>query len=165
MLAVVYCAHRRTMAPATANSEDWGHMRLSIRDYRQRAGSRSTPRRGALGLLSVFGVAGAMAAFGSPAALAGSGDFCSWASLSPGAACFGGYHGSFVELEGWNSDGKGVGSCVGVYNGGVKGENCVGDASGYDETYCTTSCAGKAGDGFVQDNSPYNSVFTGWASW
>jgi hypothetical protein len=98
-------------------------------------------------------------------AFAGSGDFCTYYDLNPGAACYGEYHASNSEVEGWNSDAKGVGSCAGVYNGSVKGEACVGDASGYDEVYCTASCSGKAGDPFVEDNSPYNSVFTGWASW
>jgi hypothetical protein len=105
-----------------------------------------------------------LAAAAAPAQ-AGSGDFCSWAPLSPGGACFGGFESSFHEVEGWNSDGKGVGSCAGVYNGGVRGENCVGDGSGFDEVYCTSSCSGKGGDGFVADDGPFDSVFTGWGSW
>jgi hypothetical protein len=128
-------------------------------------------RRGAKGKLGALAAATCLAAVSAAslsapqAALAGSGDFCSWAPLSPGQACFGGYHGSFIEVEGWNSDGKGVGSCAGVYNGGVVGQACVGDGSGYDEVYCTASCNGRAGDGFVEDHSPYNSVFTGWGWW
>ena len=134
-------------------------MRTALRDTR-RVVLASILALATCGSLTTVGLVAA------PVAQAGSGNFCTSADLNPGKTCYGGeYHGHFYETEGWNSDGKGVGSCVGTDYEYVRGENCVNDGSGYDEVYCTSSCNGTIGYGFVEDNGPYNSVFTGWASW
>jgi hypothetical protein len=68
------------------------------------------------------------------------------------------------ETEGWNSDAKGVGSCTGDLYTSWNHIACHGDASGYNEVYCT-SCNGDNGYyAAVENNSNhgYTSVFTGW---
>ncbi|HXR29132.1 MAG TPA: hypothetical protein VN772_06085 [Solirubrobacteraceae bacterium] len=97
-------------------------------------------------------------------ALAGAGVFCSWCDLNPHAHAIGNFRGHFYETETWNSDGKGVGSCSGVGTSGGSYANvaCHGDASGYNEVYCT-GCNGDTNWwAIMQDNSIYNSVFSGW---
>jgi hypothetical protein len=92
------------------------------------------------------------------------GDFCADYDLNPGVACQGVESlPSIIELEGWNTDGKGVGSCVSV--NGHQGCSPEPLGSGYNESFCRSSCNGQTGHPYVENESPYNSVFTGWAYW
>jgi hypothetical protein len=114
----------------------------------------------------------AMAAWGllGPAhALAGSGVFCSSCVLSVHAHHIGNFRSHFYETETWNSDGKGVGSCSGVGSSGGSYVNvaCHGDATGYNEVYCT-ACNGDTNWYSIMENNSnhgYTSVFTGWESY
>jgi hypothetical protein len=114
--------------------------------------------------LAVPGMVGA--AVFAPDAHAGSGDFCTDTDLNPGesASCMYESHSYFYEVETWNTDGKGVGSCAKVESGGSTCSTAFG--SGYNEAYCKSSCDGGSGRAYVSNNNPsYNSVFTGWAYW
>jgi len=137
-----------------------------------RAGSIRGARPGA-GVLAVLMVsltmiAGALALHPAPAR-AGAGNFCSYCDLNAHSAHVGNYRGYFYETESWNSDGKGVGSCTGVGTSGGSFANvaCHGDASGYNEVYCTGCNGYKGWWSIVENNSNhgYNSVFTGWESY
>gem|GEM_PF-6608117 len=101
---------------------------------------------------------------GPTSALAGSGVFCSSCSLSSHQHHIGNFRGYFLETETWNSDGKGVGSCSGVgsSSGAYKHVACHGDATGYNEVYCTACNGDVNAYSIMEDNSQYNSVFTGW---
>jgi hypothetical protein len=105
--------------------------------------------------------------FAGPApALAGSGNFCTSCDLNAHSHDIGNYRGHFYETETWNSDGKGVGSCsgVGTSGGSYATVACHGDASGYNEVYCT-ACNGDTNWYAIMENNSnhgYNSVFTGW---
>jgi hypothetical protein len=107
-------------------------------------------------------------AFALPAAAQAEGarDFCKDVLLEPGTTCApeGSAESSFIETEGWNTSGEGVGSCTGVVNEGWVAEVCVGDvSSGYDEVYCTSGCNGAPGWAAVHDHSAYyRSYFTAW---
>jgi hypothetical protein len=99
-------------------------------------------------------------------AAAGAGDFCSYCDLNPHAVHVGNFRSRFIETESWNSDGKGVGSCTGVGTsaGAFVAVACHGDATGYNEVYCTT-CNGVQNRYSLLENDSthgYNSVFTGW---
>lgn len=111
-----------------------------------------------------------VSALGAPAAMAGSGDFCGPGHLlKPGGECIHQYGNPYKEVETWNTNGEGVGSCAAVGSSdGIEwyGDHCVGDiSSGYDESYCTASCNGEYGYGIVEDNSSYTAYFTGWGDW
>jgi hypothetical protein len=112
-------------------------------------------------------VAALMAGLLGPSrALAGSGVFCSYCDLNAHTHDLGNFRGYFYETETWNSDGKGVGSCSGVGTSGGSYANvaCHGDASGYNEVYCT-GCNGDRNWWAIMENNSnhgYNSVFTGW---
>jgi hypothetical protein len=102
----------------------------------------------------------------APAAQAGSGDFCVDYDLNPGVAASCEYdpHSHIYEVETWNTDGKGVGSCASAESGGSVCSAAYG--SGYDEAYCKASCNGQSGRPYVTNHNPqYNSVFTGWDWW
>ncbi len=102
------------------------------------------------------------ALLGAVPAQAGSGVYCSWCDLNPGGKAVGNYRGYWYETEAWNSDGKGLGSCTGIGNGGGwYSVACHGDASGYNEVY-DAGITGWSGYAMMSDNSPYNSVFSGW---
>ena len=130
----------------------------------------------ATGLAIVVSAAMIVSALAAPApALAGSRDIegCTDVYLTPSAPfCDNtkGYHEYYYEVESWNTNGEGVGSCAGVGSSlGIEeyGWHCVGEIpSGYDESYCIQKCEGLAGYGFVNDNSSvYASYFTGWVWW
>jgi hypothetical protein len=130
---------------------------------------RSALRTRLLGVVAVICLAAptltCSAAF-APAAQAGSRDFCSWYDLNPyvTASCEYDPHSHIYEVETWNSDGKGVGSCASAESGGRVCSAAYG--SGYDEAYCKASCNGQSGRPYVTNNNPqYNSVFTGWDWW
>jgi hypothetical protein len=106
------------------------------------------------------------AAVFAPVAHAEAGDFCTDYDLNPGdsASCMYDPHSVIYEVETWNTDGKGVGSCASVGGGGEVCSNAYG--SGYDEAYCKASCDGDSGTPYVTNHNPeYNSVFTGWDDW
>jgi hypothetical protein len=116
----------------------------------------------AAGVLALLG--GAL--FGPSTAVAGSGNFCTACVVKPHNMRVGNFRGTWIETETWNSDGKGVGSCTGVGNGAGSWANivCHGDATGYNEVYCT-GCNGYH-NSYAQlennSNHGYTSVFTGW---
>jgi hypothetical protein len=137
-------------------------MRRNMGAGRRRITARTKP----LGIL----VASCLCVVGSgsvlaPAAQAGAGNFCEWYTLKPGyvASCMYGPHSYYYEVETWNSDGKGLGSCASVGSGSVCS---TAFGSGYNEAYCKSSCRGQSGQGYVGNNNPsYTSVFTGWEWW
>jgi hypothetical protein len=95
-------------------------------------------------------------------------DFCVNVKLGPGGTCgdYGSAESSYGETESWNSSGEGVGSCAGVNDEGVPAWSCTGDASGYDEAYCTGSCANHPGWAVAHDHSATKSSnFTSWGSY
>jgi hypothetical protein len=104
--------------------------------------------------------------WGPHTAFAGAGDFCSWCDLGPHAVHVGNYRTRFIETESWNSDGKGVGSCTGVgtSRGSFAVVACHGDATGYNEVYCTGCNGAQRWYSLLENDSNhgYNSVFTGW---
>lgn len=125
------------------------------------------PRRMLAALIAATFVALVVGGLLGPArALAGSGDFCVSCDLNAHTAHVGNYRSHWYETESWNSDGKGVGSCTGVGEGAAYYENiaCHGDASGYNEVYCTACNGDIDWWSIVENNSNhgYNSVFTGW---
>jgi hypothetical protein len=78
------------------------------------------------------------------------------------------YHSSFVQVESWNADAKGVGSCAAVGNasGSVWYDYvCVASGSGYNAALCSASCNWDAGYGQVANDASWGSVFTGWGQW
>jgi hypothetical protein len=112
-----------------------------------------------------------LAALGFAAsAFAGSGDFvgCTDVYLTSGANCNGPNVHTWVETEGWNTDGNGRGVCTGY---GVYGSFELGVCDGdnvfnvYNAIYCTTSCNGATAYGWVGSNSSTADYFTGWGDY
>lgn len=81
------------------------------------------------------------------------------------------YHEYYHEVESWNSNAEGDGSCAGVSKdksaSEVLGEHCTGELplGNYDESYCIQKCEGWKGWAFVRDNSKWHTYYTLWASW
>lgn len=133
---------------------------------RVRPGAAPRARRMLAACLVAIGCATVTIAATAPNAVAGSGVFCSYCDLGRGGHTIGNFRGRFYETESWNSDGKGVGSCsgVGTSGGSYATDACHGDASGYNEVYCT-GCNGDVEWWAITSNNSnhgYNSVFTGW---
>lgn len=113
-----------------------------------------------------MGAVVATATFAPSARADEGGDFCVDHDLNPGeeASCEYDPHSDVIEVETWNTDGKGIGSCASVESGGRVCSTAYG--SGYDEAYCKESCDGQYGRPYVTNHNPqYNSVFTGWDYW
>lgn len=77
---------------------------------------------------------------------------------------------TFYEVETWNSNAEGDGSCAGVTNAlatDFSHEHCVGELppGNYDEAYCLKKCEGITGYAFVLNNSKYRTYFTVWSWW
>jgi hypothetical protein len=141
-------------------------MRQGIGEQMQGGGVRTTLLALLAALCLAIPTLVSAAVFAPTAAQAGSGDFCSDYDLNPGvaASCMYEPHSHFYEIETWNTDGKGVGSCASAGSGGRACSEAFG--SGYNEAYCKSSCNGQSGEAYVTNNNPtYNSVFTGWAWW
>lgn len=124
--------------------------------------------------LALLSTSGVIASVAPASALAGSRDVegCTDVLLSSSRVfCDNhkGFHEYYYEVESWNSNGEGVGSCAGVSSelGRFEyGYHCVGDVpSGFDEAYCLKKCEGQSGYGFVKLNSVYASYFTVWVWW
>ena len=130
--------------------------------------SRSARKAAARWVVTAFlCVAGSAFVLPAAAQAEGARDFCTNQLLEPGWTCGpeGSSESSFIETEGWNSSGEGVGSCTGTLNEAWYAEVCVGDIStGYDEVYCRAACNGTGpGWAAVHDHSSkYKSRFTGW---
>ena len=151
-------------------------MRTRIRLRRACRGVSRRVTSSRLALLATVLAVGALASvtWVTPA-FAGAGDFCVADQLAPANTCYGGTDETFTETEGWDSTGDGVGNCNGVANpsnGNFMGHACIGDApgaptgGGYQIIYCTTSCNGEYGPGFVHNHSSsYTDSFTGWGDW
>jgi hypothetical protein len=116
-------------------------------------------------------VGGGALASAPPAMAYSSGIFgyCNWVYLPAHGSCADyQYHSSFVQVESWNADAAGVGTCAAVGNaaGTVWYDYvCVGNGSGYNAALCHAACSYDAGYGQVGDDSPWGSLFTGWGEW
>ena len=140
----------------------------------RRSRGRAARRRRSRTALAALLVTAAMAIGGgtlasSAAAYSGIYAFCGYVYLPSFSSCADyQYHSSFVQVESWNANAKGVGSCAAVGNawGTVWYDYvCVGNGAGYNAALCSASCNWDAGYGQVANDAPWGSMFTGWGQW
>lgn len=119
-----------------------------------------------VGSVCLLSLAGLGSAIGPSVAYGNATEFCQGCVLKPGYGVEWYSEHYILEMESWNSDGKGFGSCIASVNSisnQIQGEACSTPVGkGYNEAYCKSACHDKWGYAWVGNNSPYTSVFTGW---